>query len=374
FAGDPLAGQVDPAPKEPAGEKEIQIAAVMSAAELAAGRDKLLAFARRKILVDDYRMDPAWMLAVMNKYGPMDWRHVNAHAIYWATLGLHRATGAELAELRPGVAQATASQIRTEDVNLQEITRLNTERTILGALKSLARTGQLVIQRRPDEHRRPGTYATLLNWAPDWRFIDSTHQEYVASGTALTNDPEQLGSEANTLRDGHANYLEDVVLQLFFARREDLAKHYLKVIRTRLKPPTDLHKTDTPLSVFVREKVASLGSTPKDLARTYWTGGLRAAYLALAHGDGKAFGQYRRFAWRSYLVYVADVAHAERLRPPPFPRIEANFLVNLLLRFHDLEGGRILIDGQDITGVTQKSLRTQIAMVTQDTSLLHRSV
>ncbi len=49
-------------------------------------------------------------------------------------------------------------------------------------------------------------------------------------------------------------------------------------------------------------------------------------------------------------------------------------LVNLLLRFYDLEGGRILIDGQDIASVTQASLRQQIAMVTQDTSLLHRSI
>ena len=49
-------------------------------------------------------------------------------------------------------------------------------------------------------------------------------------------------------------------------------------------------------------------------------------------------------------------------------------LVNLLLRFYDLEGGRILIDGQDISAVTQDSLRRQIGMVTQDTSLLHRSV
>ncbi|WP_092846024.1 ABC transporter ATP-binding protein [Modicisalibacter xianhensis] len=49
-------------------------------------------------------------------------------------------------------------------------------------------------------------------------------------------------------------------------------------------------------------------------------------------------------------------------------------LVNLLLRFHDLEGGRILIDGQDISHVTQESLREHIGMVTQDTSLLHRSV
>jgi len=49
-------------------------------------------------------------------------------------------------------------------------------------------------------------------------------------------------------------------------------------------------------------------------------------------------------------------------------------LVNLLLRFHELEGGRILIDGQDIVSVTQDSLRAQIGLVTQDTSLLHRSV
>jgi ATP-binding cassette, subfamily B, multidrug efflux pump len=49
-------------------------------------------------------------------------------------------------------------------------------------------------------------------------------------------------------------------------------------------------------------------------------------------------------------------------------------LVNLLLRFYELEGGRILIDGQDIATVAQDSLRARIAMVTQDTSLLHRSI
>jgi len=49
-------------------------------------------------------------------------------------------------------------------------------------------------------------------------------------------------------------------------------------------------------------------------------------------------------------------------------------LVNLLLRFHDVQGGRILIDGQDIAHVTQDSLRQHIGMVTQDTSLLHRSM
>lgn len=49
-------------------------------------------------------------------------------------------------------------------------------------------------------------------------------------------------------------------------------------------------------------------------------------------------------------------------------------LVNLLLRLYPLESGRILIDGQDIAAVTQDSLRAQIGMVTQDNSLLHRSI
>jgi ATP-binding cassette, subfamily B, multidrug efflux pump len=49
-------------------------------------------------------------------------------------------------------------------------------------------------------------------------------------------------------------------------------------------------------------------------------------------------------------------------------------LVKLMLRFYDTESGRILIDGQDIAGVTQDSLRRVIGMVQQDSSLLHRSV
>ena len=49
-------------------------------------------------------------------------------------------------------------------------------------------------------------------------------------------------------------------------------------------------------------------------------------------------------------------------------------IVNLLLRFYDIQAGQVLIDGQNIAQVTQNSLRANIGMVTQDTSLLHRSV
>ncbi len=49
-------------------------------------------------------------------------------------------------------------------------------------------------------------------------------------------------------------------------------------------------------------------------------------------------------------------------------------IANLLLRFYDVEGGRIVIDGQDIATVSQDSLRKQIGLITQDTSLMHRSI
>ncbi|MGI9364272.1 MAG: ABC transporter ATP-binding protein, partial [Rhizobiaceae bacterium] len=49
-------------------------------------------------------------------------------------------------------------------------------------------------------------------------------------------------------------------------------------------------------------------------------------------------------------------------------------LMNLLLRFHEVDGGSITVDGQDVSEVTQHSLRSHIGVVTQDTSLLHRSI
>jgi ATP-binding cassette subfamily B multidrug efflux pump len=69
-----------------------------------------------------------------------------------------------------------------------------------------------------------------------------------------------------------------------------------------------------------------------------------------------------------------DVAAGERVGLVGVSGAGKSTLVNLLLGFYALEAGRILIDGQDIAGVSQESLRRQIAMVTQDTSLLHRSI
>ncbi|MCA3074137.1 MAG: ABC transporter ATP-binding protein [Rhodocyclaceae bacterium] len=69
-----------------------------------------------------------------------------------------------------------------------------------------------------------------------------------------------------------------------------------------------------------------------------------------------------------------DIAPGERVGLVGRSGAGKSTLVNLLLRFHETEHGRILIDGQDISQVTQESLRAAIGMVTQDPSLLHRSI
>ncbi|GAA3239283.1 ABC transporter ATP-binding protein [Dactylosporangium siamense] len=69
-----------------------------------------------------------------------------------------------------------------------------------------------------------------------------------------------------------------------------------------------------------------------------------------------------------------DIAPGERVGLVGRSGAGKSTLVNLLLRFYDPEQGTILIDGQDITAVTQESLRRHIAMVTQETTLLHRTV
>ncbi|MPZ55248.1 MAG: ATP-binding cassette domain-containing protein [Rhizobiales bacterium] len=80
---------------------------------------------------------------------------------------------------------------------------------------------------------------------------------------------------------------------------------------------------------------------------------------------------------RPYAVldgFTLDVKPGEKIGLVGRSGAGKSTVVNLMLRFFDLEGGRITIDGQDISTLTQESLRSQISMVTQDTSLLHRSI
>ena len=87
------------------------------------------------------------------------------------------------------------------------------------------------------------------------------------------------------------------------------------------------------------------------------------SYGALARGGRAVIGDLN-----------LEIAAGERVGVVGRSGAGKSTLVSLLLRFHDVEGGRITIDGQDVRDVTQESLRAAIGVVTQDTSMLHRSI
>ncbi len=101
-----------------------------------------------------------------------------------------------------------------------------------------------------------------------------------------------------------------------------------------------------------------------------------AAELRVSHGDIRF--ERLNFAYTPDKPVIADfdlhIRPGEKIGLIGRSGAGKSTIVNLLLRFYAIGDGRILIDGQDIARVTQDSLRRQIGMVTQDTSLLHRSV
>jgi ATP-binding cassette subfamily B multidrug efflux pump len=98
--------------------------------------------------------------------------------------------------------------------------------------------------------------------------------------------------------------------------------------------------------------------------------------LAVAQGDVRFENIHFHYGKRGGVIAGLDlhVRAGEKIGLVGPSGAGKSTLVNVLLRLYDLESGRILVDGQDIGHATQESLRAHIGVVTQDTSLLHRSI
>ena len=99
-----------------------------------------------------------------------------------------------------------------------------------------------------------------------------------------------------------------------------------------------------------------------------------AAPLQVPHGEIRFDDVSFSYGGESPVIEHLHIRPGEKIGLVGRSGAGKSTIVNLLLRFHDVESGQIRVDGQDIARVTQDSLRAQIGMVTQDTSLLHRSV
>ena len=316
YSDDPLAFRTGPRKTD----KETPVGKLMTSPAHAQARAELLAFVRAKTLRETYRMDPRWMLTLMERYGPLDWRHSMSHAIYWATMGLHRARGLNLADMKLALADIELEAAE----KLTEIHTLNTERNVLNGLKELGMTGQLYYAPGLRERER-------LISAPDWRFIEAAHREYTSASAHLMKSTAAVLGKRDALRNAHITFLNNSSLVLYVAGREKEARRYYDILRNDLLgPPLDeVHKKN--LHDFVMTKVRSKGALTSRMYLAFRHGALVRAYRALIEGDMTEFRESYAYARKVYQTFSEGSGRYERLKPRTFEWEEALFLRILLI-------------------------------------------
>jgi len=287
-------------PPRPQGDREKAISDVINSPAHTDARRKLLGFVRAQMLWNVYRMDPEWMLKLMEKFGPLDWRLVMAHALYWATYGLH-------------VCEAT---------ELGDINSLNTDRGVLNALKNMTWTGRLTYIENPENPDLP-----LITWSADWRLVDATHEEFIVMGEALAKARGDTFRN-NQVATGHVNYLASAIEMLYAGYRREKAQELLDWTIENFQPDGPEWSMDLEDFVIFR---LNLGGQPfQEKAYAQITAAFQAGFLQRAAGNMEAYARSVAYARRVYDIYTVDVPR--RLRLPPFPVMARDCLIGLLIR------------------------------------------
>jgi hypothetical protein len=212
-----LVGQVAPTP---AGDSQKLLRSLMSDEKWAAGRAKAVAFTRRRVLVQTYKLKPDWMRQMVDYYGPLDWRLASTHCLYWATYGLDHIKGLSMAQL-----------FRLEEVptdNAPVVPVLNAHRNVMNCLKQMVFFGQIVLTVNPANPDLPD-----LMEQPDWRFIEVTHREHIARKEHLLGIKDDRTYSA--FIPAHVNFLADAIMGLYLGGHREEAQKYFTYVHDTYK-------------------------------------------------------------------------------------------------------------------------------------------
>lgn len=161
----------------------------------------LLDFTRRRVIVDEYRMDPRFMLELMEETGPFDWRHPASHGLYWALKGVERSLSRQ---------------------STRNFDTLNTDRITIQCMQELFRTGTIYYDFLEDEHFTTAN----LHWAPKYGEILRSLQERAGRSQDLAN------RVFTTYGQGYENFLRDVVRLTYRLGRYEESEAYYEEMRT----------------------------------------------------------------------------------------------------------------------------------------------
>ena len=272
--------------------------------------EALLAFLRHKILVERYHMKPKRMLLTMEMYGPLDWRHPCAHALYFALEGV-----------------TVSDEVRYRD--FQELTQLgNTHRLNVMSIQRLMDAGLF-------------TYDPMTGYLgeqPDPRFMPYYDKAMWRAIESLEKRGATMDSVIKSYKDGHENFLlkcvcylylwgEEEQAQAMFDRSADLYSHRNHNIRSG----TYLHGLEEFVLKWVKQNVDTMENT-----RQFIDGSVRRGIE-----QGLATGNFKRW---EYLLTVAQKIHKQyqdemvittidqqnRNALPPFGKMVAEVYANVM--------------------------------------------
>lgn len=211
---------------------------------------KLVAFLRKRVLLDDYNMDPALMADYTRRYGPFDWRHPQAHAFYWARRG----------------SEIGAKRYENDD----DIFRiLNDDGTAIQAMQALAHSGLMSVD--PFSEDNPGRMHDA-RWI---HAIDDYFREL------YTKHFDTRGAGADRFVDFHQNFMAQAIRELYRSGDVEGAQKIMDELdklygRGGLIPN---NKYAVPLEDFVRSSTYGEYEMVPDVARTDVYAALRRGFL-----------------------------------------------------------------------------------------------
>ena len=238
----------------------------------------LVAHTRKRILLDEYNMDPIYMLQFTEQYGPLDWRGPNAHAVYWAALGVEK-----------GLSRLDQSQFD----------RINTDRIIFHSEQALKRMGRIYHDFITKE----------TTWGPDLRFIPFYEETFKVVLTRVLELDDIKNAQAN-YRDGYRNFLIDAVREYYmWGEYEKAHEYYAKLRAPEFAEEYRPDRFTYPLDEFILRESASRYNS-LHVATNDVLGLLYTAYTqGLARGDRKTFDSNWRLARMIFDYFNTEVGN-----------------------------------------------------------------
>jgi hypothetical protein len=249
---------------------------------------------RAKLLTEKYKMDPAFMKEVGERYGPLEWRLPEAHAIYWAAQGLER-------------AREHPEKIKPDDL-------ITLRRVIYQSMQMSFQRGRLV----------SNPIAKGFEFGPNLDIIPKVNKAYLDAA-------EEDKANSDHILRAHRNFLRDAVYFLYAHSREADAAYWFKELGTRypdkiiIDGDTNSFPRNVKLADYavarVQEDVGEAKS--HDRVKAALEGLLTQHYVALAMGNDERAAGFYLLAQKVHEKYEDETkVRAEPLKIDPLPRID----------------------------------------------------